>query len=209
MTPLLEAHIGARASAGARCSRARQRVVAAARGNPTRAVCAAVCCALVVTVAPTARAAADTDSAASAPRRGNVLTLRKKPPTSAPDHAGAVAGFVRLAASGDADAVFRAFDEVPVRANGDTAIRQFVAGEVIPFFLDAVRLDASMRVTAATLEDGTEGHMAYGYVVTTAGQARPFVLAWRTGDGPLRVMDLQLGRCVKARHPVAPGRCER
>jgi hypothetical protein len=51
--------------------------------------------------------------------------------------------------------------------------------------------------------------MAYGYVVTTSGQIKPFVIAWRSDDSKLRVMDVQMGRCVKARHPVTAGRCDR
>lgn len=154
-------------------------------------------------------ASIDTD-AASAPRRGNVLTLRKAPtPSSSPSHTPVVEGFVRLAAADNLDALFQAFDEVPVHANGEAAIRHFLASEVMPFFADADRLDAQMRVTEASFEDGSTGHMAYGYVVTTSGQIKPFVMAWRSDDSKLRVMDVQMGRCVKARHPVAAGRCDR
>jgi hypothetical protein len=101
------------------------------------------------------------------------------------------------------------FDDVPVRVNGEAAIKHFLASEVIPFFADADRLDSQLRVTEASFEDGSAGHMAYSYVVTTSGQMKPFVIAWRGGSNKLRVMDVQMGRCVKARHPVTPGRCER
>lgn len=145
--------------------------------------------------------------AASAPRRGNVLTLRKVP-AQTPAHRPAVESFVRLAAAGNLDALFLAFDDVPVRANGEAAIRHYLTHEVIAFFADADRLDAQMRVTDATFEDGTTGHMAYAYVATTSGQMKPFVMAWRSDDSKLRVMDVQMGRCVKARHPVTVGRCD-
>lgn len=158
-----------------------------------------------------ARAAGSTPedaSGASSPRRGNVLTLRKPAP-AAPNHAAAIAPFVRWAAAGDVDAMFKAFDEVPLRANGALAIRHFLNREVVPFFVDASRLDDAMRVTTALFEDGTEGHMAYAYVVSATGQMRPFVIAWRGDAEELRVMDLQLGRCVASRHPIGPGRCNR
>ncbi len=161
--------------------------------------------------ATAARAGTDVSvdsEAASAPRRGNVLTLRKAP-AQAPSHTPAVEGFVRLAAAGNLDALFLAFDDVPVQANGEAAIRYFLSSEVIPFFADTDRLDTQMRVTEATFEDGTTGHMAYSYVVTTSGQVKPFVVAWRSDDAKLRVMDVQMGHCVKARHPVAAGRCDR
>jgi hypothetical protein len=165
-------------------------------------------CALAATGASAGTDAPSGGDAASAPRRGNVLTLRKALAPS-PSHTPAVAGFVRLATTGNLDALFHAFDEVPVRANGEAAIKHFLTSEVIPFFADVDRLDGQMRVTEASFEDDSTGHMAYGYVVTTSGQLKPFVLGWRGGDSKLRVMDVQMGRCVKARHPVTAGRCDR
>ena len=165
-------------------------------------------CTVAATVARAGDDAPTGSDAASAARRGNVLTLRKVP-AQTPNHAPVVEGFVRLAAGGNLDALFQAFDEVPVQANGEAAIKHYLTREVIPFFADADRLDTSMRVTEASFEDGTTGHMAYSYVVTTSGQIKPFVMAWRSDDGKLRVMDVQMGRCVKARHPVTAGRCDR
>ena len=168
-----------------------------------------VACALAATGASAGTETSNNGDAASAPRRGNVLTVRKKASAPSPSHTPAVEGFVRLAAAGNPDALLHTFDEVPIRANGEVAIKHFVASEVIPFFADVDRLDGQMRVTEASFEDGSTGHMAYGYVVTTSGQLKPFVLAWRAGDSKLRVMDVQTGRCVKSRHPVTAGRCDR
>ena len=176
--------------------------------NRLAALTALIACAIAATSAQAGTDAALGGEAASAPRRGNVLTLRKTP-SAAPDHAPTVAGFVRLAAANNLEALFMSFDDVPVRVNGEAAIKHYLASEVMPFFADADRLDSQLRVTEATFEDGTTGHMAYSYVVTTAGQMKPFVIAWRGDSDKLRVMDVQLGRCVKARHPVTPGRCDR
>lgn len=148
------------------------------------------------------------EPAASAVRRGNVLTLRKAAPVTQ-DHRATLQPFVRSAAAGDLAAVVGAFDELPVRANGAAAIEQFAAHEVLPFFLDVQRLSDEIRVTRATFEDGSEGLMAYTYGVTTRGEPRPFVIAWRAGGGPIRVVDVQLGRCVAGRHPVSTGHCDR
>jgi hypothetical protein len=167
----------------------------------------AISLAWLALVASAAGPAADGEDA-GAVRRGNVLSLRKTNPV-AQDHRAEIQPFVRWATSGDLAAVVNAFDAVPVRINGAAAIQQFAANEVIPFFLDAARLDDTIRVTQATFEDGTEGHMAYTYIVSVHGEARPFVIAWRGSAGPLRVMDLQLGRCAKDRHPVSTGHCDR
>jgi len=170
---------------------------------------AVIACAIAATSAQAQTDAAAGGDAASAPRRGNVLTLRKTTPSTAPDHAPTVASFVRLAAAHNLEALFMSFDDVPVRVNGEAAIKHFLASEVIPFFAETDRLDTQLRVTEASFEDGSTGHMAYSYVVTTSGQFKPFVIAWRGDSDKLRVMDVQLGRCVKARHPVTPGRCDR
>jgi hypothetical protein len=140
-------------------------------------------------------------------RRGNVLALRKSTQTS-PNHTPAVEAFAKLAAARNVDALFNAFDDVSVRANGELAIKHYLISEVVPFFADYDHLDPQMRVTPAAFEDGTTGHMAYGYIVGATGQPKPFVVAWRSESATLRVMDVQVGRCIKARHPVAAGRCD-
>lgn len=151
-------------------------------------------------------AAADGDAAAQ--RRGNVLALRKSPAKAA-DHKPAVEAFARLAATQNPDALFRAIDDVSLRANGELAIRHYLNTEVMPFFADFARLEPQMRVTSAAFEDGSEGLMAYAYAVTTSGRLKPFVIAWRDEPGALHVMDVQTGRCVQARHPAVAGGCER
>jgi len=159
------------------------------------------------TLAATEGAAGD-NAATSAARRGNVLTLRKTP-ADVPSHAPTIDRFVRLAAAKNLSPLFEAFDAVPVQANGEAAIKHYLTSEVMPFFADADRLDGQLRVTEASFEDGTAGHMAYAYVVMKSGEIKPFVLAWRREASRLRVMDVQMGRCVAARHPVTTGRCER
>lgn len=166
-------------------------------------------CTLAASGARADDAATGTAERSGADRRGNVLSLRKSVAPRADDPAPTLEGFVRLAAGRDLEALLQSFDDVPLRANGEAAIRHFIATEVIPFFADAARLDSQMRVTMARFEDGSEGRMAYAYVVTTSGPMKPFVLAWRGESPRLRVMDLQLGRCVQARHPVTAGRCDR
>jgi len=154
------------------------------------------------------RAAADAAQQADAQRHGNVLTLRKAMP-GGPDHKPVVERFARLAAGNDPDALFRSIDDVSLRANGELAIRHYLNTEVMPFFADFARLEPQMRVTSAAFEDGSEGLMAYAYAVTTSGRLKPFVIAWRDEPGALHVMDVQTGRCVKARHPAVAGGCER
>ena len=101
------------------------------------------------------------------------------------------------------------FGDVPVQANGELALKHYLATEVVPFFADADRLERASRVVGATFEDDSSGQIAYAYVVTTAGKVKPFTIAWRVENGRAKLMDVKVDRCVKARHPVVPGGCER
>ena len=142
-----------------------------------------------------------------AKRNGNVLTLRKTAPPQ--DHTPTIESFVQLAKGQNIDALYKTFGEVPVQANGEMALKHYLATEVVPFFADADRLDRPSRVVGATFEDDSTGQIAYAYVVTKAGQVKPFTLAWRVEQGRARLMDVKVDRCVKARHPVVPGGCAR
>ena len=42
-----------------------------------------------------------------------------------------------------------------------------------------------------------------------AGRIKPFTIAWRVENNRARLMDVKVDRCVKSRHPVLPGGCER
>ena len=150
------------------------------------------------------RVLADEDSA---PRNGNVLKLRKTPPPA--DHTPTLESFLQLAKNQNIDALYNTFGDVPVQANGEMALKHYLATEVVPFFADADRLERASRVVGATFEDDSTGQIAYAYVVTTAGKIKPFTIAWRVENGRARLMDVKVDRCVKARHPAVPGGCAR
>jgi hypothetical protein len=150
-------------------------------------------------IAVPARAADD------AARTGNVLKLRKTPPPA--DHTPTIESFVDLVKTQNIDAIYKTFGDVPVQANGEMALKHYLAIEVVPFFADADRLERTSRVVGATFEDDSSGQIAYAYVVTKSGQVKPFTIAWRVENGRAKLMDVKVDRCVKARHPVVPGGC--
>lgn len=158
--------------------------------------------ALAGTVAALPALAAD-----DAARTGNVLNLRKT--TTPADHMPTIESFVQLARGQNIDAIYKTFGDVPVQANGEMALKHYLATEVVPFFADADRLERASRVVGATFEDDSTGHIAYAYVVTTGGKVKPFTIAWRVEQGRAKLMDVKVDRCVRARHPVVPGGCER
>ena len=167
--------------------------------------------ALLACLAIAAQAADDTPVAPEAKpdvkRTGNVLKLRRTAP--ADDPAPTIESFVQLAKGQNIDAIYKTFGDVPVQANGEMALKHYLATEVVPFFADVERLERASRVVGATFEDDSSGQIAYAYVVTTAGKVKPFTIAWRVEQGRARLMDVKVDRCVKARHPVVPGGCER
>jgi hypothetical protein len=158
--------------------------------------------ALAGAIAAPVRAADD-----AAPHSGNVLKLRKTAPP--PDHTPTLESFVQLVKGQNIDAIYKTFGDVPVQANGEMALKHYLATEVVPFFADAQRLERASRVVGATFEDDSTGQIAYAYVVTTAGRVKPFTIAWRVEQGRAKLMDVKVDRCVKARHPVVPGGCAR
>lgn len=167
--------------------------------------------ALLACLAIAAQAADDTPAAPDAKpdvkRTGNVLKLRKTAP--AEDPAPTIESFVQLAKGQNIDAIYKTFGDVPVQANGEMALKHYLATEVVPFFADADRLEGAWRVVGATFEDDSTGQIAYAYVVTKSGRVKPFTLAWRVEHNRAKLMDVKVDRCVKARHPVTPGGCER
>ena len=126
--------------------------------------------------ATTTHAADDATAAPDAKHSGNVLKLRKAPAPQ--DHTPTLESFVELAKGRNIDALYKIFGDVPVQANGEEALKNYLAIEVVPFFADADRLDRTWRVVPATFEDESTGQVAYAYVVTKAGQVKPFA-RWR------------------------------
>lgn len=157
--------------------------------------------------AATAQAADQDTAGPDAKRSGNVLNLRKAPPPQ--DHTPTIESFVQLAKTQDVDAMYKTFGDVPVLANGELALKHYLADEVLPFFADADRLERTWRVVGATFEDDSTGQIAYAYVVARSGRVKPFTIAWRVENGRARLMDVKVDRCVKARHPVVAGGCDR
>lgn len=160
-----------------------------------------------VTSQATDDAPAASDAKPDVKRTGNVLKLRKSAP--AQDHTPTLESFVQLAQGQNIDAIYKTFGDVPVQANGELALKHYLATEVVPFFADADRLDGAWRVVGATFEDDSSGQIAYAYIRTKAGQVKPFTIAWRVEASRAKLMDVKVDRCVKARHPVVPGGCGR
>ena len=100
-----------------------------------------------------------------------MLKLRKNGARGGP-RAPTIESFVQLAKRQNIDAIYKTFGDVPVQANGEMALKHYLATEVVPFFADADRLEGAWRVVGATFEDDSTGQIAYAYVVTKSGRAQ-------------------------------------
>jgi hypothetical protein len=120
-----------------------------------------------------------------------------------------IAEFAQNAHNKNIDALVHSFSDGPLKATGETALRSYLTTEIVPFFSEFGKVDTYSHVNGASFEDGTVGVIHYLYVVTKSGQMKPFVIALRDESGKVMVMNVTVNQCVKGRHPVSKGRCDR
>jgi hypothetical protein len=120
-----------------------------------------------------------------------------------------IAEFAQNAHSKNIDALVRFFSDGPLKATGEAALRSYLTTEIVPFFAELGKLDTYSHINGASFEDGTVGVIHYMYMVTQSGKMKPFVIALREENGKTMVMNVTVNQCVKGRHPVTEGRCER
>ena len=120
-----------------------------------------------------------------------------------------IATLARLASAKDVDGLVRLFSAGSSNASGEGSLRGFLTAEVLPFFADMKRVDSYSSVDGASFPGGGVGSIYYTYVETTAGKFKPFSITLRQESDGLKVMNLQVNRCVPYRHPVSAGRCNK
>lgn len=120
-----------------------------------------------------------------------------------------IATVARLAAAKDVDGLARLFSAASSNAAADGSLRSFLTTEVLPFFADTKRVDSYSSVNGASFPGGTVGSIYYTYIETAAGTYKPFTIALRQESDGLKVMSLQVNKCVPYRHPVSAGRCDK
>jgi hypothetical protein len=129
--------------------------------------------------------------------------------TAADGDKAAIQLFAERAAAADIQALIRSFDPAAQKAMGPAQMCEYLTQTVVPFFKDFSRVDTYETVAQAALPDGRVGTIHYTYIENTAGQKKPIsiaLIALGTGTG---VVNVTVGECVKDRHPVSEGRCDR
>jgi hypothetical protein len=105
--------------------------------------------------------------------------------------------FVAAAARGDGAKAAHMLTLAGTAKAGPDGVERFLAGEVLPFFLEFKEMARSVTVTR-TAE--VTGFAFYMYMVTKAGEFRPFVIYMIEEDGAKRVANVLVDRFVENRH---------
>jgi hypothetical protein len=105
--------------------------------------------------------------------------------------------FMAAAAAGDAMRTARLLSPSVAARTGQAGVDRFLAGEVLPFFAQFKEVAASVTVTR-TAE--VTGFAFYMYMVSKAGELRPFVIYVIEEDGAKMVANVLVDRLVEGRH---------
>jgi hypothetical protein len=110
--------------------------------------------------------------------------------------------FMAAAAAGDAIKTARMLSPaIAVKADQE-GVERFLAGEVLPFFAQFKEVAGSVTVTR-TAE--VTGFAFYMYMVSKAGELRPFVIYVIEEDGAKVVANVLVDRLVEGRHCIRAG----
>ncbi len=110
--------------------------------------------------------------------------------------------FMAAAAAGDAMTTARMLSPSVAAKAGQAGVDRFLAGEVLPFFAQFKEVAGSVTVTR-TAE--VTGFAFYMYMVSKAGELRPFVIYVVEEDGAQVVANVLVDRLVEGRHCIRTG----
>lgn len=107
--------------------------------------------------------------------------------------------FMAAAAAGDRAKAVRLLSPTRAANAGAEAVDRFLAREVMPFFAQFKEVARSVTVARTT---GVTGFAFYMYMVSKAGELRPFVIYVVEEDGAKVVANVLVDRLVEGRHCV-------
>ena len=105
--------------------------------------------------------------------------------------------FMAAAAAGDTIRTARMLSPAVAAKAGRESVERFLAGEVLPFFAQFKEVARSVTVTR-TAE--ATGFAFYMYMVSKAGELRPFVIYVIEEDGAKVVANVLVDHLVEGRH---------
>jgi hypothetical protein len=111
-----------------------------------------------------------------------------------------VTDFTKAAHEGKVDAMLGMMAPSVRRAQGDETVRAILR-DIVPFFAKFVKVHTYETVTHAAMPDGRSGTWHYTYIVDDTDKPKPFRIAVIEEDGALRVVFVEVGKCIQGRHP--------
>ncbi|MEI7614058.1 MAG: hypothetical protein WCK63_14245 [Betaproteobacteria bacterium] len=123
---------------------------------------------------------------------------------SAEKHGAFIENFSILARDKKENEVIAALDPASIKGISEEQLREMMNKNIFPFFAQYDKLKKYEQITKAQAPDGRVGLWHYTYITDPQGNAHPFQIAIIDTDTGLKVLSVQVGQCVKGRHPAIP-----
>lgn len=132
------------------------------------------------------------------------LTKELQMMKSSEKHGDFIDSFAKMARDKKYKDVFAALDPDSIKGVSNEQLREAMNQVVFPFFAKYEKMNNYEQITNAQLQDGRTGLWHYTYIVDTDGDNQPFHIAIIDTKSGLKVLSVQVGQCVKGRHPAIP-----
>jgi hypothetical protein len=120
---------------------------------------------------------------------------------AADDHEAVITAFAMNVRDNKDQGVLDALDPATIAGASSEQILGMLKEEVFPFFARFARLNGYEGVTKAPVPDGRVGLWHYTFIEDSDGKTKPFRIAIIESSGTLKVAAIEVGKCVKKRHP--------
>lgn len=121
--------------------------------------------------------------------------------TAADDHEAVIAAFAASLRDNKDQDVLAALDPASIAGASSEQVMAVLKRDVFPFFAKFVKLNGYEGVTNAPMPDGRVGLWHYTFIEDSDGKTKPFRIAIVEASGTPKVAAVEVGKCVKRRHP--------
>lgn len=95
-------------------------------------------------------------------------------------------------------------DPYSVSGASEEQVQQVLNQNIYPFFAQYKELKQYEKITRAQAADGRIGLWHYTFIVDSDGNLKPFQIAVIGNGTDMKVLGIDVGQCVKGRHPAIP-----
>lgn len=95
-------------------------------------------------------------------------------------------------------------DPYSVSGASEEQVQKVLNQNIYPFFAQFKELKQYEQITRAQAADGRVGLWHYTFIVDSEGNLKPFQIAVTGSGSDMKVLGIDVGQCVKGRHPAIP-----